>query len=129
MKNDERNRLMDAYSSRFTGHCGSFGSFTATFEQDSPLDKAIRECDRKARAWDALEDYAQKNNYMLMLAEMQKILAPPKPKSKFQWLRHTVDRLAMKSLRCGQTYGPAYVLYDDLVTEIDRLDAETSTED
>jgi hypothetical protein len=77
---------------------------------------AIRECDRKARAWDELEEYGRINKAFLMLAEMQRILSPT-PKDPLEELEAWIRRNSYP-VHCDGSY---QVYKNQILAEIRRL--------
>jgi hypothetical protein len=99
MTNEERNRIMDKYFEQF--------DFRGIVAQD-----AIRACDKKARAWDALEEWAkilswerERISIRTLRFKMAEFLEPPKPKSKLERLKEKIldggVRLTLACL-CGE---------------------------
>lgn len=60
MDSEERNAAMDTMLAEISKHNGYWVLYG-----DMPTDEAVRECDRKARAWDALQEWVNNNaNWM-----------------------------------------------------------------
>jgi hypothetical protein len=120
LTNEERNEIMDRLIHKRPDLDGEM--FGTGFSD------AIRECDRKARAWDALEGRIKSRTRAAsispvyrtwnvdLLQEMTKLLAPPKPKNK-------LDRLA----EFAKTW-PQMVPIEDLINEIESLKEEVDAE-
>lgn len=112
MKKKERNDRMRQYLKM---------DFSA-IECGAEYRDAIRECDRKARAWDALEEQIPKMSgnmdfykaLNLINATMINLLCPPKPKSKLERLREFIEG------GCNRTD----ICFKDILDEIERLEAE-----
>jgi hypothetical protein len=118
MTNEERDKRMDEF----------FSTTEASLHMWSPegLQRrdAIRECDRKARAWDELEkqlDDCKLTTHMTKNIQnlMSELLAPPKPKSKLERLKEFVD-----SKIKGYPSFPPMIRHSEIMDEILRLEQE-----
>ena len=124
MENEKRNRIMDGLLSILDD--GDDGHFSAKSNQAA----AIRECDRKARAWDELEKFVETPivsdifrdgpDYGWVLAAyknvqeaMRVLLSPPQPKDPLE------ERV--KSMPIFGHGNRAYVDQINVLAEIRRL--------
>lgn len=121
MKKEERNRQMDLFIEAFDK-----ADLDIWVSKNDPGAEAIRECDMKARAWDDLEEWLvalhfskDENETTKTLGwvkqKMDKLLAPPKKKSKLERLRAWI-------LKGNGSYSQRTI--SAILAEIDHLIAE-----
>ena len=118
MKNEERNKSMDEYKTIFVPPLLPHGVPILHLAEESHIDKAIRECDRKARAWDELRMWLRDKdvpNTEYVLHKMDELLDPPKPKSKLERLK----KIVIDRQNCGKCW-----TRETILLEIDRLEQE-----
>lgn len=135
MTNEERNRLMD----RILDPLGEFkDARTVSIDKDREGYEAIRFCDQKARAWDALEKHygcswiepivpgkyvEPKIGAQELRKKMAELLAPPKPMSKLERLKKDI-RPYTKPCNRDAVNNPNVIEVGDLLDLIDRLEVE-----
>lgn len=114
MTNEEQNRVMDQFFEHNRHHVPLV----------SPQEMgAIRECDRKARAWDELYEWVQRSDVKMDLvkAAMDGFLAPT-PKDKLERLEEKV--LSLKATSLVKVNCDHLILANDVLAEIRRLKEE-----
>lgn len=130
MENERRNMLMD----RILDPEGNFkDARMVEIDKDREGYAAIRECDRKARAWDKLKrwlssrtrwSYRDREVLRVVLEVMADLLAPPKPKSKLERLCEFAKERSKMLTKPGDTICSPGVFLGELCTEAQRLETE-----
>lgn len=124
MSNEERNKIMDQFLTTceklksWNEHQGEFVIY-GRIEDQLP---AIRECDRKARAWDELEKWTKERDWTSTGAsyirtfqlKMAELLSPPKPKSVYDKVRDMARHMTFNGT----------IVTNHFLKKIDRLEAE-----
>ena len=124
MKNEERNDKLDTIREWVARRGQAWIPIAEKFAD------AIFDCDRKARAWDELEQFAAVGRDAKELTDdyrdfwgdvcgkMAELLAPPKPKSKLEMIKQHALKTSFERA------GMVVVHLKELLDELERLEKE-----